>query len=103
MTMQYTPSNGSEGDAFESKFCRRCACDDDDAVMDGESTGCPILSNALAGGKPSQWVQDHDGPRCTAFVERTGPGVLDPYRAAADRARYDAMPRDPVTGRPVIA
>ena len=85
-------------------MCRLCACDDEDAVMQGEIDGCPILADALAGGKPSQWVQDvPGGPLCTAFVERTGPGILNPYQAAQDRARYDALPRDPATGRPVIA
>ena len=103
MTMQYKPSNGTEGWAFDAGHCRKCACDDIDAVIYGESDGCPILAQALAGGAPSQWVQDHNGSRCTAFVKRTGPGIVDPYQDERDRARYDAMPRDPVTGRPVIA
>ena len=74
--------------------------------MDGKADGCPILASALWGVQPAQWVQDVPGsPSCTAFVERR-PGetaILDPFQAEADRARYDALPRDPVTGRPVIA
>lgn len=105
MTRAYKPANGTEGEAFEERFCRRCACDDVVAVVEGDSDGCPIIARAIGGDQPRQWVQDvPGGPLCTAFVERRADGeVLDPYRAERDRARYDALPRHPVTGRPVIA
>ena len=100
----YTPSNGDEGREFEAKWCRRCWCDDEDAVALGEADGCRILADALAGQNPRQWVQDvPGGPLCTAFVERRGEGILNPHQAEQDKARYDALPRDPATGRPVIA
>lgn len=106
MTRAYRPANGTEGEAFEAKFCRRCACDDEAAVMEKGEGCCPILADALAGGQPSQWVQNIpgiDGPTCRAFVERRpGEPVLNPYRAAQDRARFDALPQDPASGRPVI-
>lgn len=75
--------------------------------MSGESDGCPILADALAGGQPSQWVQDAagaDGPTCRAFVERQEgqEGLVNPYQAEQDLERYNALPRDPESGRPVI-
>lgn len=105
MTRAYRPANGTEGEEFEAKFCRRCACDDEAAVMERGEAGCPILADALAGAQPSQWVQDVPaGPKCTAFVERRE-GVdelLNPYQAEQDLERYNALPRDPESGRPVI-
>lgn len=105
MTRAYRPANGTEGEAFEARFCRRCACDDIEALMEGRADGCPILADAYAGQQPRQWVQDvPDGPTCTAFAERI-PGVeelLNPYQAERDLERYNALPRDPVSGRPVI-
>jgi hypothetical protein len=103
---RYIPANGTEGDAFEEKWCRRCACDDEAAVLDGESDGCPILATALAGPQgPSQWIQDVEGgPKCTAFIQRRADGEqLDPFQAERDLARYNALPRDPISGRPIIA
>ncbi len=109
MTRAYRPANGTEGEEFEAKFCRRCGCDDLDAVIDDPrgSNGCPILASAYAGAQPSQWVQDVpgiDGPICRAFVERHEgqEGLVNPYQAEQDLERYNALPRDPETGRPVI-
>ena len=103
MTRQYTPSNGTEGAIFEERWCSRCACDGmKDDPDDG--VGCPILAAAYGGDRPSQWVQDvPDGPLCTSFREDVGQGLIDPFQAARDQERYDALPRCPVTGRPVIA
>lgn len=104
MTRQYTPSNGTEGREFEAKWCGRCACDEKGDLGDEDLRLCPILGDAYAGLKPAQWVQDvPGGPLCTAFIEDVGQGVCDPFQIVRDRARYDALPRDPITGRPVIA
>lgn len=61
-TMPYRPSSGAEGEAFQQRFCDRCA-----------QQRCDILGNALFYGLlddqyPPEWVSDIDGPRCTAFM-----------------------------------
>jgi hypothetical protein len=102
----YRPANGSEGMDFEARFCALCACDSDD--LEAED-GCPILADVYASkitdeDYPPQWVEDADGPRCTAFTPRvSGEPIKDPYAVEKARTAYDALPRDPVTGRPVIA
>lgn len=101
MTMQYRPANGTEGEAFEATWCQKCACDQPGEAWEGPM--CPILGEATAGGSPRQWLQDANGPRCTAFVEDTGQGHVDALEAERDLARYNALPRCPTTGRPVIA
>jgi hypothetical protein len=70
MTTQrpYRPSNGSEGDWFMLIWCSKC-------VKDSEAKPCLILLRTLAlgvndKGYPSQWIEDDDGPRCTAFSDR---------------------------------
>lgn len=107
MTRAYRPANGTEGEAFADRLCRRCACDSEEALLDMSHDGCPLLADALAGAQPSQWVQDVpgiEGPTCKAFVERQEGEtiILDPYQAERDLERYNALPRDPETGRPVI-
>lgn len=66
----YRPSNGTEGEMFMGRFCERCVKDNPD-----EDQGCEILMMTMAldtddEGYPSEWVQDHNGPRCTAFEQR---------------------------------
>lgn len=102
----YLPANGSEGEEFEDRFCRRCQFDVENLLDLEEIDGCEILADAQAGsGAPPEWVENASGDGvCTAFRERTEPGVWPNARAAsADAKRYDALPRDPTTGRPVIA
>lgn len=70
-TTPYRPSNGSEGEWFMSRWCDRC-------VKDTNSRPCRILGRTLAfeiGDKhyPREWVQDDDGPRCTAFSDHRKP------------------------------
>ena len=102
----YRPANGFEGIEFAARFCARCACDAEDLE---EEDGCPIAADSMAysvgdDGYPEQWVQDEQGPRCTAFVERVpGEPRKDPFAVEKVRAAYQALPRDPLTGRPVIA
>jgi hypothetical protein len=58
----YMPSNGSEGDAFEGKWCNRCKKQYDADIL------CDILASALFyGTQPTEWVYDNGVPTCTAF------------------------------------
>jgi len=100
MTMSYKPANSTEGMIFEAAWCEKCACDSPGDDMEGPV--CPILGNAYAGGQPTQWLQDENGPRCTAFVADTGQGHVDALEAERDLARYNALPRCPTTWRPII-
>lgn len=73
-TKPYRPSNGTEGEIFQSQFCERCEKDR------YESRPCLILGRIMAlninePGYPKEWVRDvgvewPGNPRCTAFVER---------------------------------
>jgi hypothetical protein len=70
MSKLYRPSNGTEGEIFESKFCGRCK---HDKFHEDESQGCDILLRALLfdkedEGYPTEWTYDeNDLPTCTAF------------------------------------
>lgn len=64
----YRPANGTEGDAFEKKWCDRCRKNTKKRI-------CKILVNSLThqvtdAGYPYQWQYDGDRPVCTAFVDR---------------------------------
>lgn len=70
---QYTPSNGTEGEAFWSWWCNRC---ERDKVMNGtvceadagDDDMCQILGASFRG-EAKEWVYGHDGqPMCAAFV-----------------------------------
>jgi len=72
-TKPYRPSNGSEGEWFQSEFCEKCERDR------YESKPCRILGRTMAFDiddkqYPREWVRDAGewpgNPRCTAFVER---------------------------------
>lgn len=70
MSEPYRPSNGTEGDRFEEKFCLRCK----EYVGDH----CDINSDAFwndIGDEdyPPEWIQDEAGPRCTAFKAKVKP------------------------------
>lgn len=68
----YRPSNGTEGNIFMAAWCNRCF----------KESGCTILTGAMFGKSPKQWVQDDDGPRCTSFQ--------DHMKATAYRCRKTA-------------
>lgn len=64
----YRPSNGTEGEIFQCEFCYRCA-------KDMPSRHCKIALRAFAFDirdpqYPAEWIEDLEGPRCTAFVLR---------------------------------
>ncbi len=79
----YRPSNGTEGEAFISEWCGNCARDlsangtkDFDDCEEHEL--CDIIARSFAHDEsepeyPREWVEDDDGPRCTAFVPKDQP------------------------------
>lgn len=82
MSEPYRPSNGDAGDAFIAKFCEKCA-------RDGEDNPCFILGRALGHNiddpdYPPEWVQDEQGPRCTAFTLEASPDEVDRFYARRD-------------------
>lgn len=110
MTRPFQPANGTDGFDFMALWCARCQCEPEiDIDDDVNETPCVILTESFAlkvtdEGYPPELIEDaHGCGRCTAFIERTHPGVVAPRQVAKDRARYQALPRDPKTGRPVIA
>lgn len=88
-TIPYRPSNGTEGEAFEAKWCQRCEYEAE-FRKSPNALGCEILTRAVAFSEfPPEWISDPDGsnPRCTRFrLEGTGTHE----QAAADLARYQA-------------
>ena len=65
----YFPANGTEGTAFEAKWCDHCLAD---AAFraDESQPGCPVLGYAQMCEKPVEaWVYDGDEPVCTAFED----------------------------------
>lgn len=77
-TRPYRPSNGTEGAAFERRFCGTCAKWDATETPEGYDVGCDIqfgasIYNDGDAEYPSEWVEcDALGPRCTAYAQRTG-------------------------------
>ena len=67
----YRPSNGSEGEWFMSRWCDRC-------VKDSEAKPCRILGRTMAFDTrdkeyPGEWIEDGNGPKCTAFSDHVKP------------------------------
>lgn len=88
----YRPSNGTEGEWFESRFCNLCDEEAPARVTDDPAHGCPILARAYIfaigdKGYPAEWIEDGQGPRCTAFRPE---GTPSPKDAERDRERYEA-------------
>lgn len=82
MQNPYRPANGTEGDEFISQWCDRC-------VRGKTGDPCAILGDTLFldaddPDYPREWIEDDDGPRCTAFAasqdETTGV-IADPRQA----------------------
>lgn len=88
---------------IETRFCSRCACENDDA-----SVWCPVRSYELLGQNTGAWIVDGGGaPTCRLFQEWTASWrrprhPTDPYAGQLQSHRYKLLPRDPSTGRPVI-
>ena len=71
----YRPSNGTEGMAFEARFCQRCERDRE--WREFERNPCEVLGAALSDGAP-EWLCDGQGAWCTAFVPERTPGEPEP-------------------------
>lgn len=66
VTSPYRPSNGAEGMDFMTRYCENCA------RVSKDGSACRILVRTQLNeiddpDYPSEWIEDADGPRCTAF------------------------------------
>lgn len=59
----YRPCNGTEGDIFCTRWCKQCDRDDEEVY-------CGILTAALCGQYPEEWLYQDNKPICTAFERR---------------------------------
>lgn len=81
----YRPSNGTEGDIFQARWCAGCR---HRQTRDGN--GCLIELSAWAydlgeEGYPSEWQYGANGqPRCTAFEDRHRPARTPRCKATDD-------------------
>ena len=85
MTRPYRPANGTEGEAFIARWCG--SCERDRAFREDRGDSCPIVAATLIfeigdAEYPAAWVQDAQGPRCTAYepTPDQGEGRLDDPR-----------------------
>lgn len=72
-TKPYSPANGTEGRAFEARWCAHCVHDkayretfDADC---GPEDGCPILASGVFGAQAPEWTYRDGVPWCSAFTE----------------------------------
>ena len=68
----YQPSNHTEGDIFQLKYCQKCARDAYN-LDSGTGKNCTILVDTMAfnpGDKhyPKEWIYRDGEPTCTAIV-----------------------------------
>ena len=80
-TELYRPSNATEGDFFERRWCQQCRRE----PYDLHDKDCDILLMVHAFDTddeeyPKAWVYDEDGkPKCTAFINKHS-DEPEPYR-----------------------
>lgn len=75
MVEKYRPSNSTEGEMFEAKFCDRCEHDRVTRETGDYSKGCPILATTLLLDTsdplyPVEWVWERGNPVCKAFKRK---------------------------------
>jgi hypothetical protein len=92
MGKPYRPSNATEGEWFEARFCDRCDADAPWRDTDGQADACAIHCRTMAfdvsdPNYPSEWVEDESGPRCTAYRPE---GTPSDQESAHQIARYEA-------------
>lgn len=73
MSEPYRPSNGSEGMDFDDRWCSHCTRDAAFREDPDGADGCPIYAKTFAldishPDYPKEWIEDENGPRCTAFT-----------------------------------
>ena len=71
MSRPYCPSNGADGIDFMAAWCDRC----EQQPEDQQDGGCQILMRTMIysvndPNYPPEWIEDEDGPRCTAYQDR---------------------------------
>lgn len=84
--ISYRPSNGTEGDCFQARWCAKCERERLYRESNGEAEGCSILCDTMAysiddPSYPMEWRKDgQSGPRCTAFIAEGDdtPPPIDP-------------------------
>ena len=70
---KYQPSNGSEGMAFQDKFCDRCIHEKWNHTQQDGDRKCDILNRTMIHDVkdpeyPEEWIEDPEkGPLCTKF------------------------------------
>lgn len=70
----YRPTSGTEGAAFQERWCDHCARDAAFRADPDFGTGCQIVADTFAYDitdpkYPKEWVFDAEGrPKCTAFT-----------------------------------
>lgn len=71
----YRPSNGTEGEIFQSAWCAHCKADRAFREDMESADGCPIIANVMAlsisdPDYPAAWHYGPDGqPMCAAFQD----------------------------------
>lgn len=72
MSKKYRPSNGTEGEAFQSQWCDRCA-----KQADCEIVAKTMMYSVDEPEYPEEWRRDDEGwpgnPRCEAFEKQIPP------------------------------
>ena len=82
----YRPSNGVEGEIFDSVWCAHCDADHAFRQDMEKADGCPIIANVMAmaiddPGYPQEWRYGPSGqPMCSAF--RPVGCAATPFRCA---------------------
>lgn len=76
----YRPSNGTDGEEFEARWCRLCKREG--MYERGQAEPCEIMGNAFFHdvedpGYPREWTHDAEGqPCCTAFEPDDNQGPM---------------------------
>lgn len=78
MPRKYRPSNGTEGDGFYKNWCFHCTRDAAFRADPDSGDGCPIAASTYVFDiddplYPTEWIEDDNGPRCTAFTTDANP------------------------------
>jgi hypothetical protein len=92
-TRPYRPSNGTEGEIFDDRWCSNCERDRAWRADESKGEPCDILGRTLIHnvGEPDypvEWIEDNvpypqpTNPRCTAFEPITNDPEL--YAAQTD-------------------
>lgn len=95
---KYRPSNGTEGECFIEHWCGSCERSGGPGKPDDaghELMGCSIVGRTMYHEiddpeYPTEWVEDDDGARCTAWIPLGDPLPTPRCTATADMFNADA-------------